>query len=116
MDFENEYEDSLKEKAFIDAEKKEIYDNENQNIMEPLNEIFKSLEEFDWSFEYSDDIRWWNSGRGQLTKIKKLIADHLANNIEDKKVIMEKAYEIQKRKFKAPPPFAVKRFFTNIKV
>lgn len=116
MIFDKEYENSLKEKALIEAEKNTRYDEENQNIMDPLNEIFEQFEQFDWSYEKSDCHNTWERGQKSLTKIQKLVADHLANNIEDKKTITQKAIEIQGSRFKSQYlPFSVNRFFQKVK-
>jgi len=110
MVFEKEYEDSLKEKAFISAEKNIKYDNENHDIMNPLKQIFELLENFDWSYEKSDSHNVWINGGRSVTKIKKAIADHLANNLEDKEIIIQEAERLQRLHYKSCV-FNVNRFF-----
>lgn len=52
-------------------------------------ELYKILENHDWSYEYSDDMLVWDRGRASLENLKQCLQEVKENQPELKKVIKE---------------------------
>jgi hypothetical protein len=60
---------------------------EVQKRLDPAYMLEVRLKRHDWSYEYSDDYRYWSSGFNNLTEIKKLmeiVPKHTANRLYKK--------------------------------
>jgi hypothetical protein len=77
---------------------KEEYNSLKESVS--LNDIKKEMESFDWSYDYADDTRSYNSGRAHEREIKKMVKDYLDLNPNDRQKIVKMSDDIQSKHFK----------------
>jgi hypothetical protein len=76
---------------------KETYRSLKESVT--LDSIKKEMEQFDWSYDYSDDNRAYTSGRAHENEIRKMVKNYLSTHPNDKQKIVKMSDDIQRKKF-----------------
>jgi len=76
---------------------KETYRSLKESVT--LDSIKKEMEQFDWSYDYSDDNRAYTSGRAHEQEIRDMVKDYLTQHPSDKHKIVKMSDDIQRKKF-----------------
>jgi len=80
-----------------------------------MGDLEKAADKFDWSYEFSDDHRYWVAGDKQKKELAKMISDLLKQNPGDEKKIIVLLNKIQLKHYKSPGPIDVKKLVNYAK-